>query len=262
MWRSRLSSRRAVKVAIAPFLRAYPCVTTLGIQPSIADYADSEQRLLRDAECIFFPTQRFVDIFEAAGKATFPRATTYRYQRSRSLQQSLFHYLRIPCPHTRVYYGSHQKREILKDFSIPLWLMNLNPLKGQPRLVTSAVDLDFWAERCNPVIIREVLPLTERFCLIAVQQRCIAALRLPADLSERTGAEPADLAAATLQAIWVATGRLLRTALLDDIAVEWGFANGHWQVLGLDRPPPRVPTGSGMLHRHHYIGGLIQAGML
>jgi hypothetical protein len=257
-----LSSCGGMKVAIAPFLRSHPCVTTLGVRASIRDYADSERRLLRDAERILFPTQRFADIFEAAGKPTFPRATTYRYQRSRSLQQSLFHYLRFPCPRARLYYGPQQKRAILKDFSIPLWLMSLNPCRGQPRLVTSAADLEFWAERCNPVVIREVLPLTERFCLVSVQQRCIAALHLPADFSDRTRAEPVDLKTPALQRILVATQQLVGAAVLDDIAVEWGFANGRWQVLGLDRPPPRVPTRSGMLHRHHYIGGLIQAGLL
>jgi len=251
-----------MKVAIAPFLRAHPCVTTLGIRSCIGDYPDSERQLLRDAERILFPTQRFADIFEAAGKATFPRATTYRYQRSRSLQQSLFHYLRLPCPRTRVYYGPHQKREILKDFSFPLWLMSLDPCRGEPRLVTHAVDLDFWSERSNPVVIREVLPVTERFRLVCVQQHCLAALRLPADLSGQISLEPVDLGAPVLHDILLATSELLWAAVLDDIVVEWGFANGRWQVLGLARPPPRIPTRSGMLQRHHYIGGLIQAGML
>jgi len=109
----KLRSDKGLKVALAPFLRKCPAVLTLGVRAAISEYSATERAAILQAERIFFPTPRFVDIFDALDLPTFPNPTTYKYQRSRPLQQSLFKYHDLPSPRTRVYYGVRQKARIL-----------------------------------------------------------------------------------------------------------------------------------------------------
>ncbi len=91
-------------VAIAPFLRSCQHLVTLGIRPSLGDYTSGQREMLLSASQIFFPTQRFVRILQAAGKKTFPSAFAYSVQRSRLIQEVLFQFLKCPHPFTLIYY--------------------------------------------------------------------------------------------------------------------------------------------------------------
>jgi len=84
-----------------------------------------ERELLRSADRVLFPTPRFAPIFHAVGIRCFPSYYSYRYQRSRFLQKTLLEVLAVPRPKSRVYFGSRQKRGILKEFSPPFLLMGV-----------------------------------------------------------------------------------------------------------------------------------------
>ena len=60
-----------IRVAIGEQLKTCPQVITLGLRPQMADYTEQERRLLRTADMIFYPTDRYVDFFATLGKQTF-----------------------------------------------------------------------------------------------------------------------------------------------------------------------------------------------
>lgn len=254
---------RRCKVALAPFLLSCPAVITLGIRAAMEDYSDEERKLLIQAERIFFPTPRFVDILLALEKPSFPSATTYRYQRSRVLQQLLFQYLKWPHPETRIYFGMKQKMRISKEFEFPLSIMGPRVASGTIHSVDSPTDLDAYAERYNPLIVQKEISWTDRIRLLCVNFECIGVHRRRN--SSETGEisyEPASLKCSELNDLLDRTQQLLRMARLDDIVIEWGYGDGKWQLLGMERPPVQWNTPEGTLNRHGYICGRIQTGFL
>jgi hypothetical protein len=228
----------------------------------VADYSAAELELLRRTACIFFPTPRFAELFRAAGKTTFPCATTYQYQRSRLLQQSLFDYAKVPSPRTRAYYGMRQKERILKEFTFPLVVLSPDAGQKETHLVTKVEELDSLTAQYHPVLIREALPWVARVRMVFVQYQCLSALRVTEFSTKDVEQEPLALKAAFLVEILARTEQLLRTAMLEDIAVEWGYAERQWWLLGLARPPARIRTTAGVLNRHQYLCELIQTGAI
>ena len=71
-----------LRVAIGEQLKECPQVITLGVRSQLADYDRGERELLRTADMIFYPTDRFVDLFATLGKETFPSISCYRSDRS------------------------------------------------------------------------------------------------------------------------------------------------------------------------------------
>jgi hypothetical protein len=214
------------------------------------------------AERIFFPTPRFVDIFGALELPTFPNPTTYKYQRSRLLQQSLFQYQDLPSPRTRVYYGARQKARILKDFTLPLLLLSPQAMPGKRHFIRSPTDLAYWGELYNPVLVQEAVTLEERYRFLCVQYQIVAAVRSISAGSRQPFEEPVALENPVLGRPLELTRQLLHAGRLDDILVEWGYGKGHWWLLGLSRPPAKMPALQGTLQRHQHICDLIQAGVL
>ncbi|GKT08079.1 hypothetical protein [Desulforhabdus sp. TSK] len=250
------------RIALAPFLRSCPSVLTLGVRPAIHDYPPEEKELLRRAHRVFFPTPRYAGLFQAAGIPTFPLATTYHYQRSNVLQANLFQCLQWPHPHTRIYFGMRQKRNIPKDFRFPLWAMGRRVASAGAHFVEDLEALEDLSQRFNPLVVQEHIPWEDRIDLVCVHFQCVAALRCVSD-----GAGPAAFAFIPpghlrLQEILEATHRLVHLAQLDDICVEWGYGRHQWQVIGLRRPPLQWMTQQGPVHRHRLIGSLIQEGRL
>jgi hypothetical protein len=257
-----LSSSDGLKVALAPFLRACPGVITLGVRASVADYGAAELELLRQAACIFFPTPRFAELFRAAGKTTFPAATTYQYQRSRLLQQFLFDYAGLPSPRTRAYHGVRQKERILKEFAFPLVVLSPDAGQKESHPLTEVRELDSLTAQHRTVLIREALPWVARVRMVFVQYQCLSALRVTQVSAGDATQEPVALKEACLVEILARTKKLLRTAMLEDIAVEWGYVRRQWWLLGLARPPAKIRTIAGVLNRHQYLCELLQTGAI
>jgi len=260
--------------------------------------------MLRNAHRVFFPTRRYVDIFQACRIPTFPLPTTHRYQRSRLLQQLLFDYSDCPHPYSRIYYGQRQKKGILDHFRLPVLVMGTENVPATIHVAHCVHELERIVNLQHSVIVQELIQFSERVQLICVQFEPIGALRqaydlrftkaytgddfdLPSGVCARnwntSGAphslqpgrravsiddvdaaniEPVSLASAALTMPLAITKKLLRTARLDDILIEWGNANGQWQVIGMARPPVRWLSPQGTMNRHQYICELIQSGVL
>ncbi|MDY0041060.1 MAG: hypothetical protein RBS57_12180 [Desulforhabdus sp.] len=253
--------RSNLRLALAPFLDLCPEVVTLGVRPCLDDYSEQEVEWLRNAYRVFFPTRKYVDILHACQIPTFPCATTYRYQRSRLLQQLLFSYSDCPHPHSRIYYGQRQKERILDHFKLPVLVMGTLNVPDTIHLIRHAAELDRIINLQHSVIVRELVQFSERIQLVCVQFEPIGALRLlegqPSSITE-----PVSLDHASLTKPLAVTKQLLQAARLDDVLIEWGNAGGSWQVIGMTRPPLKWPTPQGTMNRHHYICELIQSGAL
>ncbi|MBI9076769.1 MAG: RimK family alpha-L-glutamate ligase [Desulfatibacillum sp.] len=107
-------------VALENRLLQCPRVTTLGVRPNFSDYSPREQALIRKAETIYYPSQFYAPMFQAMGKKTFPGPAAYTFAQDKIAQTGLFKILDIPHPRTKVYYGDRQKRNILRDFVLPV----------------------------------------------------------------------------------------------------------------------------------------------
>jgi hypothetical protein len=226
------------------------------------DYTEDEIAILRNAHRVFFPTIRFVDVFESLGIATFPNSTTYHYQRSRIFQQLLLDYLDWPHPRTRIYFGN-QKRYILEDFQFPLYASGPKISQGSYNLVQNIECLREHAQRYNPIIIQEAVEWTERLRLVYVQYECLGAWHLACGHPEHGVFQPLPLEAShTVKYIVGLTHRLLQLAQLDDILVEWGNDKGNWKFIQMQSPPSHLKTAKGIIERHDHICNLIQSGIL
>ena len=255
-------SENGPRVALAPFLSNCPEIITLGIRPCLDDYTAAERALLRTSQRIFFPTPRFIDIFQALDKPTFPNPTTYRYQRSRVLQQLLCQYLAIDRPRTRIYFGRRQKAAIQERFSLPVQILGPLVAPDTSHDAGNSQELQEWAEHYNPVIVRQGLSWEHRIQLVCVQYECIGILRRTPHGYEGLTAEPAFCTDARLRQVIDLALDLLPRAQLDDILLDWGYAHGRWQLLGMCRPPRRWRGPQGIIDRHRYICDLVQTGRL
>lgn len=249
------------RIALAPFLRSCPAVITLGIRPDIADYSPRELDLLLHAERVFYPTPRYLHLFEATGIPTFPSVASYRIQRSHLLQRMLATYLDLPLARWRIYFGARQKAHIDHDFTLPVRAMGLRPDVDPPQLLRSRPDLQRYAASRNPVLIEEGRPWTERVRILCVAGRCIGALWQP--LGPEPAAE-APLAAgdATYRELAARTEPMLTVARIDDVVVEWCRSPKGWLIGGMHRPPLRWPAPGGQIERHAYVCELIESGEL
>ncbi|HDD44847.1 MAG TPA: RimK family alpha-L-glutamate ligase [Candidatus Desulfofervidus auxilii] len=107
------------KVAIGNSLAHCKQVITLGVRTNFSDYKPWEQKLIREAEKIYYPTSFYADLFKSMGKPTFPSFECYAYAMDKIKQTTLFNLLNIPHPYTRIFYGERQKKKILNYFSYP-----------------------------------------------------------------------------------------------------------------------------------------------
>ncbi len=253
--------------AIAPFLASCPAVLTLGVRAAIADYSPAERELLASARRIFFPTPRFAKIFEAAGKNVFPSGFTYGLRKSRLVQETFFQLCGIeqpggiaplPHPRTRIYFG-RQKEAILSDFSFPFTVMGPSASDG-PQVVADTARLSVEARKHNPLIAQEVCAVEDRFLLVFVNCRRVAAIGKEPGGSLTRFSDPAAAAAgAGLDDFSEHLSRLLRFFRIDDIGVDvFRGPDGTWRAGSMSSPPVRWQTPEGTFHRHRYIAGLIE----
>lgn len=252
----------ASKVALASFLRSCPEVLTLGIRATIDDYSKEEKNLLRSAARVFFPTLRFAYLFHALRIPTFPGYHTYRFQRSRVLQQILFGFTQTPHPVTRVYFGKRQKATIASAFPFPLVAMGPHPAWHRQHLVSGPAALEACCLAHNPVIIQEAVAWEARVRILWVGSDCVGALRKIRSGVAAAAYRPMPLDHPELGGVVKMAEAFARKANLDDIVMEWGYARGQWQLLEIGRPPVRWPLPEGILNRHQHICELVMTGFL
>ncbi len=228
-----------LRVAIGEQLKACPQVRTLGVRSQMADYTEPERGLLRDADIIFYPTGRFVDLFATLGKETFPSVNCYRLRGDRLKQVALLRMLDAPYPRTRVYYGHKQKQDILKDFAFPL--IAKKPFGSAAGRDVFFVDnrekLEWYKQNFNPAYIQEHVPAEQELRVVVVNYSNVLAYRgktTGGNLQEKR-VEGVKLEKNNLPS--EAVGLAKKIALngdLSDVAVEMIFDGSQFWVIELD----------------------------
>ena len=231
-------------VAIAPFLRSCSRVVTLGVRTALGDYSRAERELMLAARLIFFPTLRFVKIFEAAGKSTFPNGFTYTIRKSRVVEEVLFQFLACPHPRTRIYFG-RQKKSIPEHFSFPFLAMGANK-SGMAHLLSNVRELEELAVRYNPLIIQENIEYEDRFRMTFVNYDFVG---IDGIVSSKTGSMSARgmPSGGFVENLIDEVGRIVKSAGLNDIGVDVGIGERGWSIIEFARPPVFCSTPGGMV---------------
>jgi ribosomal protein S6--L-glutamate ligase len=147
-------------IALEGRLRNCRNVTTLGVKPNFSDYTAEEQRLMRRSAKIYYPSTFYADLFDAAGKATFPSYHTYKCVQDKIKQTALFELLDIPHPRTRVFYGRCRKKAILEWFQFP-FIAKVARGSAMGRgvfLIQDGGALERYLSIAGPAYIQEYLP--------------------------------------------------------------------------------------------------------
>jgi ribosomal protein S6--L-glutamate ligase len=135
-------------------------VITLGVKPNFSDYSVEEQRLMRQAPKIYYPSTFYADLFDAAGKPLFPSYHTYKCVQDKIKQTALFELLDIPHPRTRVFYSRSPKGAILDRFQYPFVAkIARGSAMGQGVfLIADEAGLDSYLSIAGPAYVQEYLP--------------------------------------------------------------------------------------------------------
>ena len=227
-----------LRVAIGEHLRKCPEVITLGVLSQLGDYTEKQLELLRTAEIIFYPTDRFVDLFASMGKVTFPTVNCYRFRGDRLKQVALLRMLKVPYPRTRVYYGHKQKQKILEDFAFPLIAKKpIRSVAGRDVfLIEDSDKLERYNCKVNPAYIQELVPseIGVRVSVINYKKVLGSWLRVAGGLCREDSLHTGDWRAEEVpsEAINLAKN-LARQGDLSDVTVEMIFDGSQFQVVEL-----------------------------
>lgn len=164
------------KVAIGSRLRHCKNVITLGVRPNFDDYTPWEQKLIREAEKIYYPTNFYAGLFNTMGKPTFPSYECYQYACDKIKQTAIFNLLGIPHPRTRVFYGN-QRRQILNYFSYP-FIAKIP--RGSSRgegvfLITNDKELAAYNRMTKVAYIQEYLEVDRDIRVVIIKGKVILA---------------------------------------------------------------------------------------
>ena len=164
-----------LRVAIGEQLKECPRVITLGVRSQLADYDRGEQELLRTADMIFYPTDRFVDLFATLGKETFPSISCYRLRGNRLKQTALLRLLNALHPRTRVYYGHKQKQEILDDFAFPFVAKKPSDASegGHVFFINDSERLEQYNQSFNPAYIQEYIAGEHELRVVVINYKTV-----------------------------------------------------------------------------------------
>jgi ribosomal protein S6--L-glutamate ligase len=160
-------------VALEGRLRRCRNVVTLGVRPNFCDYGSEEREMIRTAETVYYPTVFYADLFNAAGKNTFPSYHTYKCVQDKIKQTALFELLGIPHPRTRVFYGNRQKAKIGDFFQFP-FIAKIP--RGSARgkgvyLIQNGGDLSAYCGRTAVAYIQEYLPIDRDMRVVVIGKR-------------------------------------------------------------------------------------------
>ncbi|MGE5257912.1 MAG: ATP-grasp domain-containing protein [Hyphomicrobiales bacterium] len=164
-------------VALEGRLRRCRNVVTLGVRPNFCDYGPEERDMIRTAETVYYPTVFYADLFNAAGKNTFPSYHTYKCVQDKIKQTALFELLGIPHPRTRVFYGNRQKAKICDFFQFP-FIAKIP--RGSARgsgvfLIRDGGDLADYCGKTAVAYIQEYLPIDRDMRIVVIGRRIVHA---------------------------------------------------------------------------------------
>lgn len=164
-------------IALEGRLRHCRNVVTLGVKSNFCDYGDEQAERIRRAEKIYYPSSFYADLFDAAGKATFPSYHTYKCVQDKIKQTAQFQLLGIPHPHTRTFYGPRQKAAIPRHFDYP-FIAKIPRGSAMGRgvfLIRSEADLQGYLERVHPAYIQCYLPVDRDLRVVVIGRRVVHA---------------------------------------------------------------------------------------
>ena len=152
-------------------------VITLGVHPNYSDYSPREIDLIQQADKIYYPTGFYADLFDAAGKQTFPNYHTYKCVQDKIKQTALFNLLGISHPFTRVFYGKRQKSRIAHFFDFPFVakVPRGSALGRGVYRIDNQAELDRYCQNDHPAYIQEYLPVDRDIRVVLVGYQVVAA---------------------------------------------------------------------------------------
>jgi ribosomal protein S6--L-glutamate ligase len=164
-------------IALEARLRKSDHVLTLGVRPNFNDYTAEEQRLIREAPKIYYPSSLYAELFSAAGKPIFPSLATYLFAQDKIKQTALFKLLGIPHPRTRVFYGKRQKGRISDHFELP-FVAKVPRGSAMGRgvfLIRDAEELLRYCMDHSTAYIQEYLPIDRDMRIVVVGDQVVHA---------------------------------------------------------------------------------------
>lgn len=163
------------KIALEARLKGCKNVMTLGVRTNFSDYSSHEADLIRRAEKIYYPTPFYADIFDAAGKKTFPTYHTYKCVQDKIKQTALFNLLEIPHPRTRVFYGNRRKNSIPDYFEFPFIgkIPRGSAMGRGVYLIKDKSDFSAYCELASPAYIQEYLPADRDIRVVVIGNKIV-----------------------------------------------------------------------------------------
>ena len=205
----------------------------------MADYTEQERRLLRTADMIFYPTDRYVDFFATLGKQTFPSVNCYRLRGNRLKHTALLRLLNVTHPRTRVYYGHKQKRKIHKEFAFPFVAKKARGAADgkQVFLINNRKQLDWYNQHFNPALIQEYIASEKELRVIVLNCQTTFGYRRNVSWGD-------SMDSSSLEGTWKADDVdpeglelakiIARDADLSEVAVDMVFDGSRYYVLELN----------------------------
>lgn len=213
------------KIAFEARLRACRNVMTLGVRPNFSDYPPHEANLIRQAEKIYYPTAFYADLFDAAGKKTFPSYHTYKCVQDKIRQTALLDLLEIPHPRTRVFYGKRWVQKFSDYFEFP-FIAKVPRGSAMGRgvyLIRNEAERLEYSRQVSPAYLQEYLPIDRDIRVVVIGNKIVHAYWRIAPPGEfRTN---------------VATGGSISLAPVPKEALDLALRTAHlcqWDDVGID----------------------------
>lgn len=164
-------------IALESRLRHCCNVETLGVLPNFCDYDPEQRRKIHSAKKIYYPSQRYAELFAAIGKPTFPTFHNYTCAQDKIKQTILLNMLDISHPRTRVFYGKHQKGAIRQYFSFP-FIAKVPRGSAMGRgvfLIQTFAALEDYLALNTPAYIQEYLPVQRDLRILIIGRKIVHA---------------------------------------------------------------------------------------
>ncbi len=225
-----------IPIALGARLKGVEIVRTLGFKPMFQDYSTEEQRLIIEADKIYYPTAFYADLFNAMGKQTFPSFHTYKFAMDKIKQTAIFNMLGLPHPKTRIFYGEKQKRTILDFFSFPFIAKKARgSAKGKGVfLINNSEELFTYLKDHSPAYIQEYLPHDRDMRIIIIgKQIRLAFWRISISDNFKTNLSQGGIVCfdpLPKEALDLASMTALKCGW-DDVGIDIMVHNGHPYVL-------------------------------
>ncbi len=216
---------KILPIALGARLKRQPGIHTLGFKPNFSDYSAKEQKLIRQAKKIYYPTAFYADLFNAMGKKTFPNFHTYKFALDKIKQTAIFQLQNIPHPRTHIFYGNRQKKSIRDHFTFPFIAKKARgSAKGENiYLIHTPQDLEQYLVGKGPAYIQQYMPIKKDMRVIIIGSKIrLAYWRIASDGNFKTNLS---------QGGHISFESLPQKAL--DLALKTAIACG-WDDVGID----------------------------